>query len=323
VSPLAGTLSIEQVAHREDYAAFVLEHAQGPYASSLLKLYALGQEYNDRHFAGRLVPPYVLLSEPRSPQAIGDWSPISGSGLLSQIRIRPSILTGTHRKMRAGTEYAAGRFLYAADILLHEMIHQWHTEVTGQTEDSMHGHGPAFRDMCNQIGRQLGLPPVGTKRQKQHPACNQWPHNVRPVGYYLGAIADVAEQLPAPEPSGPDAGDYGAMFAAALAALPVSDALDVLAAWLPTLPDGLRVVLTDPAHVNDSPTVTQPDAAPSVPASGDTQPTVGKPATRVKRGKPKTLKPQCPHCGSTRRTVNVHDSMRVWCWQCGKRLEAA
>ena len=157
MSPLVGTLPVEQVEHRETYAAFVREHAQGPYAAELRQLYECGLQYNERHIGGALVPPYVLLAEPSSPRAIGDWSRVSGSGLLSQIRIRPSILTGKHSSMREGEAFAAGRFLYAADILLHEMVHQYHSEVTGEIEDSMHGHGPAFRDMCNQIGEQLGL----------------------------------------------------------------------------------------------------------------------------------------------------------------------
>jgi len=323
VSPLTGTLSTEQVEHRETFAAFVREHAQGPYAGELRELYECGLQYNERHFAGALVPPYVLLSEPSSPRAIGDWSRISGSGLLSQIRIRPSILTGKHSAVREGAEYASGRFLYAADILLHEMIHQWHTEVTGQTERSMHGHGPAFRDVCNQIGKQLGLPPVGTKRQKQLPACNQWPHNVRPAGYYLGAIADAPEQPQDPEPTETSARDYGAMFAAALTALPEPDARDVLTEWISTLPDGLRPVFDNVVGIPGEHPVMQPDTTLPVPTNGDTQVIVDKPVTRAKRRTTKPAKPKCPHCGSTRRTVNVHDSTRVWCWKCQKRLGPA
>ena len=40
-----------------------------------------------------------------------------------------------------------------ADVLLHETVHQWHDEITGQVERGYHGHGPAFRDECNRIGR--------------------------------------------------------------------------------------------------------------------------------------------------------------------------
>jgi len=305
-SPLVGTLTVEQTQHREAYATFVREHAQGPYAAALTQLYALGQDYNDRHFAGQLVPPYVLLAEPSSPRAIGDWSRVSGSGLLSQIRIRPSILTGKHRAVREGDEYADGRFLYAADILLHEMIHQWHTEVTGQTEASMHGHGPAFRDMCNQIGRQLELSPVGTKRQKHLPACNQWPHNVRPPDYYLGALADAEAPTVEPEPAAPGARAYGAMFTTALAALDAAAASDVLAWWVDALSPAVRAALPDPSP-----------AIPVVPTNGDGKGRLASAKTPAKRGQAtKQKRPACPHCGTTRTFANVPDPSKVYCFKC-------
>jgi ribosomal protein S27AE len=299
---------VEQTQHRETYATFVREHAQGPYAAALTQLYALGQDYNDRHFAGQLVPPYVLLAEPSSPRAIGDWSRVSGSGLLSQIRIRPSILTGKHRSVREGDEYADGRFLYAADILLHEMIHQWHTEVTGQTEASMHGHGPAFRDMCNQIGRQLELSPVGTKRQKGLPACNQWPHNVRPPGYYLGALADTEAPTVEPEPAAPGAREYGAMFTAALAALDGAVASDVLTSWFDALPADLRAVILDRSPV-----------IPVVPTNGDGENRLSSVDTTTKRGQAaKKKRAACPHCGATRTFANVHDPSKIYCYTCSR-----
>jgi hypothetical protein len=44
---------------------------------------------------------------------------------------------------------AEGRLLFVCDVLLHEIIHQYHHEITGKTEDSYKGHGPHFRDTCN------------------------------------------------------------------------------------------------------------------------------------------------------------------------------
>jgi hypothetical protein len=83
-----------------------------------------------------------------------------------------------------------GRHRFVEDVLLHEMIHQFHQEVTGQHEHSYHGHGPAFRDKANEIGAALGLSRVrDSKRrgaEKHLPSCAQWPHCVRPNGYYLG-----------------------------------------------------------------------------------------------------------------------------------------
>lgn len=83
--------------------------------------------------------------------------------------------------------------------LLHEMIHQYHMELTGRTEETYGGHGPAFRDECNRIGAVLGLPKVRAGkergRDKALPSCASWPLNVRPDGYYLGAYP--------PEPAAP------------------------------------------------------------------------------------------------------------------------
>ena len=42
-----------------------------------------------------------------------------------------------------------------------------------------------------EIGQKLGLPPVRASRNRGKdadlPSCAQWPHCVRPEGYYLGA----------------------------------------------------------------------------------------------------------------------------------------
>ena len=187
--------------HREAFAAYAKEHGHGPYRPLLERLYALWEDWNQSYFAGKLVTPHILLAEPKSPRALGDHSNISGWGSKNQIRIRPSLWDGSHPKARAGDEYAEGRFLLLADILLHETIHQYHDELTGQVENSYHGHGPAFRDECNRIGEELGLPPVRTAKArgsaKALPSCAHWPLNVRPEGYYRGAFevgAEVAKE---------------------------------------------------------------------------------------------------------------------------------
>ena len=178
--------------HREEFATFSIKHGHEAYRAVLESLYALWEVWNRDHFGGRLVKPHVLLAEPKSPRALGDHSNISGWGSKNQIRIRPSVLDGSHPQVQAGEEFAEGRFLIAADILLHETIHQYHDEITGLVERSYHGHGPAFRDECNRIGRELGLPPVRTAKargpEKELPSCAHWPFNVRPEGYYRGAF---------------------------------------------------------------------------------------------------------------------------------------
>ena len=97
------------------------------------------------HFAKDLGIP-LDVAEPKSPRGLGDHANISGWGSKNQIRIRPSLWDGSHPQVRSGEEYAEGRFLIVAVVLLHETIHQYHDEITGQAEKSYHGHGPAFRD---------------------------------------------------------------------------------------------------------------------------------------------------------------------------------
>jgi hypothetical protein len=184
--------------HRKEFATFARQHGHGPYRPVLERLYALWEDWNDKYFAGKLITPHILLAEPKRPRAFGDHAQLSGWGSRNQIRIRPSLWDGSHPQVRAGEEYAEGRFLLVADVLLHETIHQYHDEVTGQVETSYHGHGPAFRNECNHIGKEFGFPPVRTAKargpEKNLPSSAHWPLNVRPEGYYRGAF-DVAAEV--------------------------------------------------------------------------------------------------------------------------------
>ncbi len=181
-------IATHELAHREDFRRYVIEHAEPWHRTYLGRLYDLWEAWNHEYFDGRMVPPYILLSEPSNPRRLGDCALVSGFGGHAQIRIRPSLLAGTHPAIAAGDAFLEGRFLFVADVLLHEMIHQWQYEVSGQHESGYHGHGPAFRDMCNRIGAKLGLPPVRTSKargkDKDLPSCSYWPHDVRPDHYY-------------------------------------------------------------------------------------------------------------------------------------------
>jgi hypothetical protein len=179
------------VVHRQAYQQFVLLEARPWYQQHLSRLYLLWSKWNQEYFSSALVTPYVLFAEPSSPQRLGDYSRVSGFGGHGQVRLRPSLLTGSHPSVRADDKYAEGRFLFIADVFLHETVHQWQHEVLGDLEDGYHGHGPKFRDQCNRIGALLGLPPVRTSKargkNKALPSCAYWPHCVRPADYYLGA----------------------------------------------------------------------------------------------------------------------------------------
>src|SRR5215208_5831422 len=163
----------------------------------------LWEEWNDRFFEGILVPPLVQLAEPGQTHCYGDCSPYSGlAGIRSRIRLRPSILAGTLRDLKHGSRNKQGLRRFLEDVLLHEMIHQWHREVTGQDDAGYGGHGPAFSQKANEIGTKLGLPPVGRTRKKRDHADkglqspSQWPHYVRTGGFKLGAHGPSSADKP-------------------------------------------------------------------------------------------------------------------------------
>ena len=112
--------------------------------------------------------------------------PVSSWG--SRLGIRPSLLSGAHPRMLAGSGDARGRYLFAADVLLHECIHQWQMEITGQTEGSYHGHGPSFARKANEIGAALGLHRPGPRRPRL-PVLGEtgWLQIPRSRGYRLAA----------------------------------------------------------------------------------------------------------------------------------------
>ena len=245
----SGDLPSGHVEHRRAFRDFVLAEAEEWHREHLGRLYEFWEEWNRRFYLGRLEPPYLLLSEPSTPQRYGDCGPLSGFGGRSQIRIRPSLLTGTHPDMQPGGS-AEGRFLFVADVLLHEQIHQFHQEVTGEQDENYHGHGPAFRDTANRIGEQLGLPTVRTCKKRgpdsARPSCSQWPHNVRPEGFYLGAFGrerrptGPSSQSPLVVTPNGDPGLVGERLLEALLGLPMDDQYviyDVLANWYGPLED--------------------------------------------------------------------------------------
>jgi hypothetical protein len=184
-------LPAEALQHRRAFREYVLNRAVPWHRQHLTRLYALWDDWNVSHFGGRLAPPYILLNEPSNPRRFGDCYKVSGFGGISQIRLRPSLLAGTHPLVRPGAD-PEGLFLFVADVLLHEMVHQFHQEITGDAEDSYHGHGPAFRDVCNRIGPGLGVGTVRSckrrGRDRDLPSCSQWPYGLRPEDYYLGAV---------------------------------------------------------------------------------------------------------------------------------------
>jgi hypothetical protein len=191
------SLSAAGVAHRESFRVFVVESAEPWHRQHLGRLYDRWSEWNEQFFSGSMIAPYILFSVTNHSRAFGDYSPISGFGGRGQIRIRESLLTGAHRAVRAGEEFAEGRYKFVEDVLLHETVHQYQYEVLGRPEKSFKGHGPVFRELCNRVGSRFGLTAVRVAKArgklKTLPSCAHWPHCVRPGGHYAGAY--VSEVL--------------------------------------------------------------------------------------------------------------------------------
>jgi len=155
------------------------------------RLFDLWDKWNERYFDALMTPALILLDEPGSPTLYGQCSLYSGlAGCRCQIQLRPSILAGTLRDLRHGSRNPEGLRRFLEDVLLHEMIHQYHFEITGDDDASYGGHGPAFSGKANEIGEELALPRVRRtckSRDGDAPSPSQWPYNVRPESYYLGA----------------------------------------------------------------------------------------------------------------------------------------
>jgi hypothetical protein len=204
--------------HREQFVAYVIARAKRWHREHMGRLYADWGLWNDEHFAGSLVAPYLLLTVPGNSRAYGDYSRVSCFGGYGQTRIRPTLFTGEHPHLRAGPEFAEGRARFTSDVFLHETIHQFAHEILDDLEPGYKGHGPRFAAKCNAVGEDLGLPPVrpakARGKDRALPSCAQWPHNVRPEGYYLGAYVgpdaghtepDRERQAGPGEDDGPDA----------------------------------------------------------------------------------------------------------------------
>lgn len=158
--------------------------------------------YNDEYFGGELVPTVLAFEEPGHTTCYGEYSSVSMFGGSGQIMIRPSLLAGTLQHFRKGNKNKEGMRRFTEQVLLHEMIHQWQHEVAGTPPVEHHnygGHGATFSAKANEIGGRLGFPPVRLRNKKSHsrdtadlPNPGEWPHNVCPQEYYLGAYVPVS-----------------------------------------------------------------------------------------------------------------------------------
>lgn len=184
-------LTPADIRHRKDFREYVVQDGVPGHREVLADLYATWDQYH-RDFFHDMTVPYIVFGNPGSARVLGTCQDISDFGGKLQITMRRALFDGKYKGINWDAPQE-GIDRYRKDVLLHEMVHQFHFEVTGDTEDSYKGHGPKFAEVCNTIGRDLGLaevrPAKARGKDKDRPSCAQWPHNVRPADYYMGAVA--------------------------------------------------------------------------------------------------------------------------------------
>lgn len=183
--------------HIHDYS---INQAEGPYKDFIRGLGKAFDEFNALYFDNSLTPAHIAITQPNSRHALADCSVFSGHGGKHQIRIKESVIDGTHNRFNPN-HAIENRWLYILDVLLHELNHHFVHEILNDYSDSYGGHGVNYTKRANQIGDQLGLPHVverNRKDKKSLPISSQWPLNVRPAGYY-GDLLKVKEPTNEPE----------------------------------------------------------------------------------------------------------------------------
>jgi hypothetical protein len=163
----------------------------------LVVLHDHWRDVNTKFFDSIMLEPYITLTEPSSPQRLGQCCLLSSWGSRLEIRLRPSLLTGTHPQFEEGAEFAAGRMQFVKDVLTHEMVHQHIMEhQPGVHEDAYKGHGPVFTGHCNRIGAELGFGEVVARNRKgqKKPLAGQWPFCVAKLDRYGGAYQPRPEK---------------------------------------------------------------------------------------------------------------------------------
>jgi Helix-turn-helix len=190
---------------------FSLTEAEGPDASVIAALYRFFDEHNEAFWGGKVHPVPILITPPTSARAYADAAEFSAFGCRQQLRVRPGVARGTHNRTKdqgttafwrmRGNHAPEGRLRWLSDLVLHEMVHLWLSQIEDPHREEHDGHGRSFTDECNRIGGMLGLPEVQARRRKQDPRdlpiSPDWPFCCRPAGMYGRHYLDLWEQVPA------------------------------------------------------------------------------------------------------------------------------
>lgn len=187
----------------DDFAA--LRHTAGLlWGDSGRWLYDTWAAHNIRCFGGRLAPVAIDYGLTSHGRALGIFHHTDAPGRLPRITMHRSLLepkgNAWHMCLLLGERLAA-------DVLLHEMIHQAIQQELGHngaTKSSWTSHmNPAWVDEVNRLSPLLGLPALAAMpRRMRIPGqptvwavepgqltrreLSTWPHSITAPGYYTG-----------------------------------------------------------------------------------------------------------------------------------------
>ncbi|NJO81839.1 MAG: SprT family zinc-dependent metalloprotease [Blastochloris sp.] len=188
--PTFGTTNPDDT-HRQAFIEYCTTSAHPPYRQVLQVLYEQFDQWNTAFFGQQLFPPHFVILAPTTPTRLGDYQPYTGWGDSAQIRLRPSLIDGSHPHLVHGSQDAQGLERCWLDVALHACVHYYCDAILEAPEQAEKGHGRIFAQECTRIGSLLDLPPVGPARRSRNyqgwPSCASWPQNVRPDDYYRGA----------------------------------------------------------------------------------------------------------------------------------------
>lgn len=184
-------------AERMGYATYATRAADEEYRVRNADLYATWEVFNATYFAGRLAAPHIMIGR-TAPRSLGHVDPTTDYGGRLQITFNDRLLFGTDGEWVIRPWPATGIRRFIHDLLLRFTTRQDILEHRGAEERGYRGFGPLFAAEANRVGATLGLGPVVARRRGgNEPLAANWPHAVRPDGYYGDDLTEALLDLAA------------------------------------------------------------------------------------------------------------------------------
>ena len=170
-------------AHREEFEQFVLAQAEPWHREYLTASMRPGMP-TIGWLSGGHDPALSPLGRAADAQAPMEIPPATGFGARLQIRLRPSLLRGTHPVMARGARIRAA----SSALCRMSCCMRPSTSISWKffrfPSPPMMGMACCFVIIANTIGAHLGLPPVRASKVRARDrtllSCAQWPHTCGP-----------------------------------------------------------------------------------------------------------------------------------------------